>query len=76
MADFFTSTLVAPVDNAVAQKAQTGSTSGVTNQSTETAQAKSSAGGSNFSMCEIIIRVSELLFIPQHMQWSDPVNTE
>ncbi|KAH7338312.1 hypothetical protein B0J17DRAFT_717953 [Rhizoctonia solani] len=58
MADFFTSasTLVAPVDKAVAQKTQQTEvqTSGMVNQSTETTQSTKTSG-TNFSMCEIIM---------------------
>ncbi|KAH7338313.1 hypothetical protein B0J17DRAFT_768445 [Rhizoctonia solani] len=58
MADFFTSTstFVAPVDKAFAQKAQQTDvqTSSMTNQSSETTHS-TKASGSNFSMCEIIM---------------------
>ncbi|KAG8732303.1 hypothetical protein FRC11_014582 [Ceratobasidium sp. 423] len=57
MADFFSSTFVAPVDKAVTQKPQNTeahTAPEVTNQSTETAQS-TKASGSNFSMCEIIM---------------------
>ncbi|KDN46907.1 hypothetical protein RSAG8_03984, partial [Rhizoctonia solani AG-8 WAC10335] len=56
MADCFTSTFVAPLDKAVAQKTQQTKvhTATTANHSMKTTQSTKTSG-SNFSMCEIIM---------------------